>query len=441
MNSTDPTPAAPGMPDQGASKGAPPLLGALALAALPAVLLADTLWLLAEGWQPLGLGDRAAIAALIAGTLGPFLLLALGPARRFLARTGPRLLLLATGVAIALGLAELMASLAVPKPGFHLRPAGMDRVHNTDPEIMPGIEGTARYRINSLGIRGPELPTDRSVPRVLCVGGSTTECLYLDEDEAWPRLLANSLAAAGPVWVGSTGLAGYSTVHHLQFLEEFELVREGGLDAVVLLVGVNDLWKVYLGVTEQQQLEGRAPKPVWDRMRLARLLHGWLDRVRADRGGGLEHWAVHVPPQQRQRQAGTKLERGPDLAPWLDAYAVRIERIAAACRDSGITPIFVTQPVQWAADLPEHIEARFWFGWTEGDAYVSTAVMRAGMEAFNRRLAEVAARLDAPLVDLSDLHGDPRWFFDDCHFTEAGAREVAARIAAWMLAHPQRWRG
>jgi lysophospholipase L1-like esterase len=96
--------------------------------------------------------------------------------------------------------------------------------------------------------------------------------------------------------------------------------------------------------------------------------------------------------------------------------------------------------VQWAEGLPPEIEQRFWFGWVEGGGYVSARVLREGMEAFNRRLLEVAARLDVPCLDLSSMHGDARWFFDDCHFSEAGARRAAELVAEWMRAHPEAWR-
>ncbi len=36
-------------------------------------------------------------------------------------------------------------------------------------------------------------------------------------------------------------------------------------------------------------------------------------------------------------------------------------------------------------------------------------------------------------VDLSSLNGQPQYFCDDCHFTEAGAREVARIVADWCL--------
>ena len=40
------------------------------------------------------------------------------------------------------------------------------------------------------------------------------------------------------------------------------------------------------------------------------------------------------------------------------------------------------------------------------------------------------------VIDLSALDGDPAMFYDDCHFTETGAREVARLVADWFLAHP-----
>jgi len=429
--------SAPG-PAPGSARSRP-LLGAAALAALPALVLADCAVLAARGWRPLGTGDRLALGAVAAALVAPFALLALRPLRRLLGTRWRQLALLCAGLLLSFGLAELGLARLIPEPGFHLRPAGMRRVHRTDPAVMPGIAGDSRYTVDALGVRGPELPAERSIPRLLCIGGSTTECLYLDDDETWPHMLGERLKAEAPVWVGAIGLAGFSSVHHLKFLEESALVRDGTFDTVVVLVGVNDLWKVYLGVTEEQQLAGDL-KPLWARSRLAGVLHGWLDRWRAERSAGLEHWAYHVPQLRRERAAGAKLDQGPDLAPWLDQYQARLERIAAVCRERGLKLVFVSQPVQWAADLPPEIEARFWFGWVEGGGYVTARVLRAGMDAFNQRLAQVAARLDLPLIDLSPMSGDARFFFDDCHFSEAGAREAAARIADRLLEHPDAWR-
>ena len=106
---------------------------------------------------------------------------------------------------------------------------------------MPGIEGESRFTVNSLGIRGPELPPREAAYRILCVGGSTTECLYLDDTESWPHLLMEMLSQQRyrqPVWVGNIGMSGYSTVHHLKFLSEDDLRKQ--IDCVLFMVGAND---------------------------------------------------------------------------------------------------------------------------------------------------------------------------------------------------------
>jgi lysophospholipase L1-like esterase len=411
----------------------------MALAALPALVLADTARIGARGWRAPGPADSWLIGLAAAAAAAAFLPLAFRGARDFLGARWRQLALASASVLAALGLAELGAMRLAPWPGFHLQSAHVRILHRTDPLLMPGIEGPARYTTNALGIRGDEFPAERSVPRILCLGGSTTECLYLDDTETWPHLLGQRLASAGPVWVGAIGASGYSSVHHLKFLEQHGPVAAGEFDAVLMMVGVNDLGKVYLGVTEAQQLAG-ALKPIWGRSRLASLLHAGIDRWRAERTGALEDWAYHVPRQQRERAAATQIARGLDLERWLAEYAARIERIALLCSQRGLRLIFATQPVQWAAGLPAQIEARFWFGRLASGDYASTAVMRADMDAFNARLLEVCGRLGVPCVDLSPLHGDARWFFDDCHFTEAGARAVAGLIADWMLAHPEAWR-
>lgn len=44
-------------------------------------------------------------------------------------------------------------------------------------------------------------------------------------------------------------------------------------------------------------------------------------------------------------------------------------------------------------------------------------------------LASVCRDLDVELVDLRDMSGNGTYFHDDCHFNEAGAAEVARRLA------------
>lgn len=344
---------------------------------------------------------------------------------RKLVRAG---LALALGGLVALAALEVaLRSTARPVP-FHLRAPRLRQLLNTDPSIMPGIEGPGLFSTNSVGLRGPEWGERGAQARVLCLGGSTTECLYLDDSETWPSLAAAQLRSTTPprdVWVGAAGVTGYSALHHLAFARESELVRE--VDCVVVMLGVNDLWQDLLVKSDEERLAMGAPRGV-QQVRVVAWAHAQYDRLRASMGG-LEHWAYPMPSLRAERVAATKRDDAPPMDAALERFADRVEAIATVLRERGVRPIFVTQPVRWAAGQSPELEASYWFGWLPDGAYLSTASLRELMERYNARTRERCAALGVPCVDLDELNGGSEWFFDDCHFTEAGAREVARRVA------------
>lgn len=118
-------------------------------------------------------------------------------------------LLVSTWIALVIGEVALRAMFTRPHE-YYVGPPHMRRVFRPLTGIMPGVEGESRYITNSEGVRADELTADVTY-HILAVGGSTTECLYLDQDEAWPHLLQTSLNEnqhAYKVWVGNIGKSG-----------------------------------------------------------------------------------------------------------------------------------------------------------------------------------------------------------------------------------------
>ena len=153
-------------------------LGFLIVAAVPSIWLTDTVIAIMRGWRYSGRME------LLVVLLPAVLLLALGAvccrarARVALGNRWPHFLLAVVSYCFSIGVCE--AFLAVqqqPSNRFHMKAPGFTYQFNPNPKATPGIFGQSHYTINSLGIRGPELPADRSVYRILCIGGSTTECI------------------------------------------------------------------------------------------------------------------------------------------------------------------------------------------------------------------------------------------------------------------------
>ena len=403
---------------------------------------------MARGWQLESKVDTLVPVFALAVLAMVAVAVAIPPLRRRLALMWRQCALLCAVVAASWLLVEVALATLLPNAAevpLHRRWPDVSIVFHPDSAVMPGVSGPAHYATNSLGIRGPEFPEDRAVKRILCLGGSTTECAYLDESETWPGLLMRRLNDTAPdarhrVWVGAAGISGFGSRHHLRFARESEVMAE--IDCLVLMVGVNDFTKF----VETERLPARieheralalARAPFWSGSRVRNLARRaanvylpTITRHYEDPDG------ANYQLRRRERQAAVKVDEPPDLQGALAEYALRIEGIAEACRARNVRLIVVNQPVLWSEGLDDQSEALLWLGWTAHNSYLSTAALRQGMDAFNDTLASTCNRLGVEMLDLSHMHGCVEYFYDDCHFTELGAAEVAGALGSWLDRHP-----
>lgn len=424
------------------------LASALLWAAPCAALLDSGIAGMFCGWRPRGVIESSLLLffgawAALAITLGH------GPSRRRIAGLWRELLLLACITMAGWPLLEIAAGRAEkamhPHPPFHTRGANIHNVFTPDPAYLPGIHGPSHFTTGPSGLRAAAPPAPGQV-HVLCVGGSTTECVYLDDTETWAALLPHYLdpALAANVWVGNAGISGFDTQDHLRFVKESPLLEDAA--ALVVQPGINDLWRFlarevdtmdYTRFTEgSNQNLVPAPavyRPWWSRSRLIQLYHTWRQ--------------LPPPPEQREgiggqeyeirrekRRVATLTGSLPPLAQGLEAYRARIGEIIAACRARGVPVLFTSQAVLWRADLPPEIAARCWFGWLPDGRYLTLAALRDAMDQYNAALLDTCAKAGVTCVDLSELNGNTEWFYDDCHFTESGARHVAQRVGPLLSA-------
>ena len=130
-----------------------------------------------------------------------------------------------------------------------------------DPGFMPGVNGASTFTGNNVGLRGPILQDDGKLYKIVTVGGSTTESLYLDDSKEWPHLVMEGLNAsqsAIPVWVGNGGQSGRNAVDHLVLMRTLPVVTQA--DLTIFLVGLNDLQPTlaFEGTATQKILEDNA---------------------------------------------------------------------------------------------------------------------------------------------------------------------------------------
>ncbi|UCE59459.1 MAG: hypothetical protein JSU63_18695 [Phycisphaerales bacterium] len=416
-------------------------LGFCAILIIPALFVLDGVTALVLGWVP---QSRLDLAILCAASLVLLLFcvgLLIRKVRAWVGAKASKLMLCTCTLVMAWLVAELVVGAFFEDAiDFHTRGQNLQVIVRPDPALMPGLRREVRYTTNSRGVRGPEFPPRADAYRILCVGGSTTECNYMDDEDTWFRLIMNRLNAEEgmqPVWVGGVGYAGYTTREHIHFIRESSLAKE--VDCIVSLIGVND-FQSFLAPLRREWDD--VAQPIWRRSRVidgmrvvARKLAPWPNLAINDVTGD-------VYTLRRQRRRSMELvDTLPDLTEALRDYKQRIRAMAELADKLSVRLVFATQPYVWRDDLPPEVKSRLWFGWMKGEKSLSINKLRIGMELFNQALVSVCNEIGVPCIDLSHLNGNESLYIDDCHFTIAGTRTVADALATWFLDHRngERW--
>ena len=67
---------------------------------------------------------------------------------------------------------------------------------------------------------------------------------------------------------------------------------------------------------------------------------------------------------------------------------------------------------------------------------VAERFLAEGMKVFNQALIDECADAGEACIDLSVMNGRAEYFYDDCHYTEAGSAKVAELLAEWFRENP-----
>lgn len=360
------------------------------------------------------------------------------------------------------GLMEWLLVLLTPQT-YYVWPPNLKAMFRPDPRIAPGIHGEKRFSINSEGFRGDEFSPMQQY-RLLVIGGSTTECLILDDSEAWPRLvqdIANARQNRLTIWVGNAGKSGHNSRHHIYQVQKL-LPQYPKIDAIVLLVGANDL-TLRLREDAGYVPYGEAPidrhmqvfhkafslypswesdGPIYKRSEIWRRLKLLKERVASrgapyiqdERGSNLVKWRAH------RESASELVDVLPDLTSALREYSENLRNIVHLAAERKVRVILMTQPALWRQDLPSDLTKLLWLGGIgdfqarPGSRYYSVGALSLALAKYNETVLALCRELSIECVDLAaQLPRNTDTFYDDFHFNEKGSRAVAEILARHLL--------
>ncbi len=308
---------------------------------------------------------------------------------------------------------------------------------------IPGIQGLQVMSTDSEGFRtAPRVDYTRKTRfRIVAMGGSTTEDIYIDDRHTWTHHLQENLKAAGmDVEVINTGVAGLQSSHHLETLN---YVARFEPDMAIFLIGAND-WSVFtrryrmgfywdIGIRPTQILLMKAIENIklwWRAGKNARSkppppesFPKRADGVTPDVPAEFLETVNRAWPDDQQPQS-EGLQRRPKA---VDAvYIAKMMEISRACRAHAMRCMFITQPSRTHADAAPRDR--------RGARLVSFETWLWIKTLHNRFLLDFAAENGHLSCDLaSRVPPTVEVFFDEIHFNLQGTRKVAAVVTDCIL--------
>ncbi|HET7789704.1 MAG TPA: hypothetical protein VFK78_02820 [Gemmatimonadales bacterium] len=361
--------------------------------------------------------------------------------------------------ALAAAAAELSCRLWIRRrAGYHVWLPGLRLEIHQDPRVFRQVEPRVRFEVNADGERGGDPGEDPGLYRVLVAGGSSAECLALDQPTSWPgaleRLLSSptGLATLGArrVHVGNIGRSGIGS-RQLDLILEHVLPRYRHLDAVVIMVGASDILRwleegapLSLGPAPEvedvfsshpRQEFGWTPRgsALWELAR--RLRRRWLRPVEVREQAGA--WMIDA--RRMRAEARETRDTAPDPSLLLDTFDHHFRGLLRRAQVYAGRVLVARQPWFDRDPTPEE-SALFWHGGV-GKAWKQTLTVFYSQDVLDHLMGLLDARAAAIADQLGIQHLDLRpiltpgleHYFDAFHYTPQGAGVVARAVAAALL--------
>lgn len=320
---------------------------------------------------------------------------------------------------------------------------------------LPGIKSQVVYAANQYGLRSLSMRQEEKPAnsvRIFCLGASTTDQATQDTEETWCALLEKKLndeSLPGKIRVetASFGRGGWKAAD-LYFWARTNIERFKP-DVVITLMGINDLALSggpsysYTSLADMHRRHGAGTNKALvaikdyckDLSQLCRrivLAKRNIELFIGKSSGKVVEWSSRNLPelrrQHRERPEVTRVTRAQDpVVEFSDA----MDGLLSLLRIAGIKVIVLGQPVLWNDEMTPAEAATLWLPVNTllGPVRPSAAWLLTEMRKYNDAQERISSRHGASYVDLdSRIPKTLEYYFDDCHYTDAGSRLVASIV-------------
>ena len=262
------------------------------------------------------------------------------------------------------------------------------------------------------------------------LGGSTTECMFMDEENRFPYVVGAILEQQTGKKINSYngGLSGNNSLHAIDLLVNKVIPLQPRV--VVFMENINDLSTLLYKKTYWSSNNVRAPLETLEKGKLLgkllkELLIPQLNEAYRNFKGSVFSQEEDEFAHDRSRKLAV------DPAGLAREFARNLEVFADICRDRDITPVLMTQANRVTAN-PDPVVAAY-IGKCGRDTGISYQDFKRLYDLFNETIREVGRKKGVLVIDLArEVPPDKEHLYDLVHFNDAGSRYAAKIIAAQL---------
>lgn len=296
-----------------------------------------------------------------------------------------------------------------------------------------GQHTQAVIRTNDEGFIQPSGTHKEADKTLVFLGGSTTECLWMREEQRFPYLVSKVLEERTAFSVNSYNgaLGGNDMRHSINILWNKALALSP--DYVFLMHNINDMTLLQRRPSywENKERPYLANVDEIDRQvpyaNLRAMFGGWFPNIRA------LFKKVFSPTNQDEWHEVRGKAVLQDTTRILKEYEQALRSFISICQSWNITPVLMTQANlitgidMGTVDLNADFEASLK---RKGSSYQEYQLLYTQMNQVNRKLSTI---YKIPLIDLDQkVPKEKTYFYDKVHFTYKGSKKAAEIIAEAM---------
>jgi hypothetical protein len=291
---------------------------------------------------------------------------------------------------------------------------------------------TKEYRldIDKNGFIAPSQRYDHPDKVIVFLGGSTTECMFVDENHRFPYAVGKILEEETGKKINSYngGMSGNNTLHAIDIL--INKVMPLHPQVVVFMENINDLSTLLYEGTYWKPHTVRSPLETLKKTKqVGKLLKEILFPELNQAYRNLKARLAREPWDEFADARGKKLTI--DKAQWVHEFAMNLQTLVCICQAHEITPVLMTQANR-ITERPDPVVTAY-IGRYGADTGISYAQLKDLYDAFNDTIREVGRKNHVMVIDLAkEIPPNKQYLYDIVHFNDAGS-EMAARIIATRL--------